>query len=92
MKRQKIICWFTSSTTDFDSVSICLGMEYDYSLKIKVMVQNVRKDRKFEKELFQMVERIKIHARQLRCNNQTGKGYQSVNQLLKNDFFELIEK
>lgn len=36
-----------SSTTDFDSVPICLGMEYDYSLKIKVMVQNVRKDRKF---------------------------------------------
>ena len=66
-------------------------MEYDYSLKIKVMVQNVRKDRKFEKELFQMVERIKIHARQLRCNNQNGKGYQSVNQLLKNDFFKLIE-
>lgn len=55
------------------------------------MVQNVRKDRKFEKELFQMVERIKIHARQLRCNNQNGKGYQSVNQLLKNDFFKLIE-
>ena len=66
-------------------------MEYDYSLKIKVMVQNVRKDRKFEKELFHMVERIKIHARQFRCINQTGKGYQSVNQLLKNDFFELIE-
>lgn len=56
-------------------------MEYDYSLKIKVMVQNVRKDRKFEKELFQIVGRIKIHARQLRCNNSTGKGYQRVNEL-----------
>lgn len=55
------------------------------------MVQNVRKDRKFEKELFQMVERIKIHARQLKCNNSTGKGYKKVNELLKDDFFSLIE-
>ena len=67
-------------------------MEYDYSLKkIKVMVQNVKQDRKFEKELFQMVERIKIHARQLRCNNQTGRGYRSVKNLLKEDFFAMIE-
>lgn len=66
-------------------------MEYDYSLKIKVMVHNVKKDRKFEKELFQIVGRIKIHARQLRCNNSTGKGYQRVNELLKDDFFSLIE-
>ena len=67
-------------------------MEYDYSLKkIKVMVQNVKQDRKFEKELFQMVERIKIHARQLRCNNSTGKGYRSVKNLLKEDFFAMIE-
>lgn len=33
--KQKNIYWFTSLTTDFNSVSICLGMEYDYSLKIK---------------------------------------------------------
>lgn len=70
---------------------IDLGKEYDYSLKYKVMVQNVKNDRKFEKELFQMIEKIKIHARQLRCNNQTGRGYHGVNNLLKEDFFNLVE-
>lgn len=55
------------------------------------MVQNTRQDKKFEKGLFQMVERIKIHARQLRCNNSTGKGYRRANELLKDDFFSLIE-
>lgn len=55
------------------------------------MVQNVKQDRKFEKELFQMIERIKIHARQLRCNNHTGRGYRSVKNLLKEDFFAMIE-
>ena len=55
------------------------------------MVQNVKQDRKFEKELFRMVERVKIHARQLRCNNKSGVGYRSVKELLKDDFFTLIE-
>ena len=55
--------------TDFNSVLICLGMEYDYSLKIKVMVQNVRKDRKFEKELFQKYVELFIRAIPSRPNN-----------------------
>ena len=55
------------------------------------MVQNVKNDRKFEKELFHMIEKIKIHARQLRCNDQTGRGYQGMNNLLKEDFFNLVE-
>lgn len=55
------------------------------------MVQNVKQDRKFERELFRMVERVKIHARQLRCNNKSGVGYRSVKELLKDDFFTLIE-
>ena len=55
------------------------------------MVQNVKNDRKFEKELFQMIEKIKIHARQVMFNNHTGRGYQGVNNLLKEDFFNLVE-
>ena len=33
--KQKSICWFTSLTTDFNSISISFGIEYYYSLKIK---------------------------------------------------------
>lgn len=33
--KQKIIYWFTNLTTDFNSISISFGMEYDYLLKIK---------------------------------------------------------
>lgn len=55
------------------------------------MEKRNEKQREFERELMGMVEKIKIHARQMYHNNQRGTGYSPMDNKLKHDFFRLIE-
>lgn len=50
--KQKSIYWFTNLTTDFNSISISFGMEYDYSLKIKSYGTECKERQKVRKRTF----------------------------------------